>query len=122
MFLSNIIDSDNFSKNVVGWEELVILNNMTNLNMTDKQRRLYYDGAIPYYCINHKEKAWGFIKNENGNIVQSCRCERKECSHFNECMSTSYAKNIIRENNYQSKQESNIQKIPEWKTNELLCK
>jgi hypothetical protein len=60
-------DSQNFTKNVVG------------------------------YCTSHNEQAWGFIKNHNGEIVQSCRCE-KPCSHFDECMGEQYAKKIAREN------------------------
>jgi hypothetical protein len=90
-FSSNISDS---YQDVLEWKSLVKLTN--KISMTKIQNQLYHRGAQPYYCHNRDETTWGFIKNEKGEIVQSCRCENKSCSHFDKCMNEKYAKNIIR--------------------------
>jgi hypothetical protein len=113
-FSSNIFDYDNFEKNVLQWESLVKLTNKIKFNKTEMQEELYGKGAMPYFCNNNDERAWGFIKTEKGEIVQSCRCEKKSCVHFKKCMKEEYAKKIVR-NNAISIIDKEVLVHPKWR-------
>jgi hypothetical protein len=104
----NIYDYKNFEKNIIGFNELKKIYEKTN-----EQNKLYRKGALPHYCIN--ELSWGFIKLENGEIVQSCRCEINECKYFNTCMNEPYSERIVREPDNIFEGVNNDIEEPEWR-------
>jgi hypothetical protein len=111
---SNIYDRQNFTKNVWGFDELAQLANKLGSDILPReQMRAYKRGAKPYYCTSNDEQAWGFIKNSNDEIVQSCRCE-KPCSYLHDCMSEPYAKKIVRENTDIPQIENKPAERPDW--------
>ena len=105
---SNISDYENYEKNIIGFNELKKIHEKTN-----EQNKLYRKGALPHYCNN--ELSWGFIKSKDGEIVQSCRCEKTECEYFNTCMNTPYSKKIKREPDNKNDGKNNHIEKPEWK-------
>jgi len=105
---SNISDYINFGKNVIGFNELKNIHEKTN-----EQNKLYRKGALPYYCNN--ELSWGFIKSEDGEIIQSCRCEKTECEYFDTCMNNRYSKRIVREYDNKHDSKNNDIEKPKWK-------
>jgi hypothetical protein len=111
---SNIQNSQNYRENVIYFDELVKLANKFGPDrFTKEQVSLYSRGAKPYYCTNHNEQAWGFIKTQMAEIVQSCRCE-KPYSHFDECMSEPHAKKIVRKKNDILQDENKLIEEPNW--------
>ena len=105
---SNISNIKNFEKNVMGYNELKKIHEKTN-----EQNKLYRKGALPYYCNN--EQSWGFVKLENGNVVQSCRCELINCKYYNTCIEEPYSKKIIRESDILENDENKDIKKPKWR-------
>jgi hypothetical protein len=114
-FSTNIFDDAHYSIHITEWDELVKYVQKNGKNgLSGEQKDLWHKGAKPYFCNNNSERAWGFIKNERGHIVQSCRCEKHDCSHFKECMNNHYAKKIIRTDDNISSNGVKHDNPPKW--------
>jgi hypothetical protein len=109
---SNIYTHKNFEKNVFGFDDLVLLSNKYNFDKSSEQSYLYHQGARPYDC--NDKFAWGFVRTADGQIVQSCRCEKTDCSHYKKCMNKSNAKKIVRNSTQINDEVPALIQEPKW--------